>query len=275
MSTTPRRYYARISSIDVPYGKYNSYGTVIYLPPDSSVDIDFGIERWPQPDNIKKQRCPRVLLVSTWMDNKFGFIGGAGEAGETPEQTMNREFHEEMGTTLHFSDEHDHVFSCVDGNRATHVYAKVTRDLDFFNSLIHNFYKEDRKAYLDEVLSLVALPIWIEGPPTENSTVDIKDEVWGLPRFLMSNSGIGCFTSGRFERAQDTVREQFLLLLLATNVLSPSMLTRVAKLSSASVFAQSVMKVKDFEELCSVDGVKEVVDRHMPSFRCECSSSMK
>ena len=257
-----RRYYAHINSIDVPCRKYSAYGTIIYLPPDTSRKPDFGDEQWPQPDNIKKQSCPRVLLVSTWMDNKFGFIGGNGEAGETPEETMSREFYEEIDSTLEFTEHEDHIFSYVDGDRASHIYAKVTRDLAFFNSFLCNFYKEDRKAYLDEVLSVVALPIWIEGPSTDDCTQEIKDNVWGLPRFLMSNGAVGCFSSGRFQNVQDIAREQFLLLLVATGVLSPNMLTRIARLTHASVFAQSPMKVKDYNELCDINGVKEVIERH-------------
>jgi ADP-dependent phosphofructokinase/glucokinase len=60
-----------------------SYGTVIYIPPsathkdDPSVSstetnsIDFGTSC----ASDKKSRCPRVLLVSTWSDAKFGFVG--------------------------------------------------------------------------------------------------------------------------------------------------------------------------------------------------------
>lgn len=265
-----QRYYAHINSIDVPCRKYVSYGTIIYLPSDTLRNPDFGEEQWPQPDNIKKQRCPRVLLVSTWMDNKFGFIGGSGEAGETPEQTMNREFQEEMGTVVRFTDEEDHVFSHVDGNRAIHVYAKVTSDLELFNSLLRNFYREDRQAYLDEVLSVVALPIWIEGPSTDDDTQEIKNNVWGLPRFLMSNGAVGCFSSGRYESVQDTVREQFLMLLLTKGVLSPGMLNRIARLTRASAFSQSPIKVKDYDEFCDINGVREVFERHSVHQKGSC-----
>ena len=253
---TEKRYYATIDSIDVFCRKHNSYGTIIFLPPEAV--IDFGEETWPQPDNIKKSKCPRVLMVSTWMDNKFGLVGGAKEADESPVQTMNREFYEEMGTCVEFKND-DHIFSSVNGNRATHVYAKVTRDLEFFNSLMCNFYRDDRNAYLDEVLSVVALPIWIEGPSVESIA---DDNVWGLPRFLMSNGAVGCFSSGRFKDVQDTTREEFLLLLLATGVITPDAMSRIARLTQAKVFTHSPIKVKDFNELCQMNGVIDVIRRH-------------
>ena len=43
--------------------KFSSFGTIIYLP--ETCEVDFGREVWPQPPNVKKSKCPRVLLVST------------------------------------------------------------------------------------------------------------------------------------------------------------------------------------------------------------------
>ena len=56
--------------------RHMSYGTVIYTPPFSGrgeevARIDFGSEI-----ATKKQLfCPRILLISTWTDGKFGFAG--------------------------------------------------------------------------------------------------------------------------------------------------------------------------------------------------------
>ena len=56
--------------------RHMSYGTVIYTPPFSGrgeevARIDFGSEI-----ATKKQLfCPRILLISTWTDGKFGFTG--------------------------------------------------------------------------------------------------------------------------------------------------------------------------------------------------------
>lgn len=60
-----------------------SYGTVVYIPAsDMDKDalstsamqtnsMDFG----SGPASDKKRLCPRVLLISTWSDAKFGFVG--------------------------------------------------------------------------------------------------------------------------------------------------------------------------------------------------------
>lgn len=57
--------------------RYLSYGTVIFVPEakqdalagDSSIDYGTAVA------TNKKNRCPRVLLMSTWADAKFGFVG--------------------------------------------------------------------------------------------------------------------------------------------------------------------------------------------------------
>ena len=65
-----------VSRSGAPKLRYTSYGTVIYVPPPNAeaeeiVKIDFGQE---EADG-KKHVCPRVLLISTWADGKFGFAG--------------------------------------------------------------------------------------------------------------------------------------------------------------------------------------------------------
>jgi hypothetical protein len=54
-----------------------SYGTVVYIPATAANEdvptnsMDFG----PNCSSDKKRLCPRVLLISTWSDAKFGFVG--------------------------------------------------------------------------------------------------------------------------------------------------------------------------------------------------------
>ena len=57
--------------------KYSSYGTVIFVPEleDDTRTGDFSIDYGTAEATDKKSRCPRVLLITTWADAKFGFVG--------------------------------------------------------------------------------------------------------------------------------------------------------------------------------------------------------
>lgn len=51
--------------------KIVSYGTLILMPTDyATMVVDFGSAAWP-PQHDKAKVCPRVLLVSTWTDNRW------------------------------------------------------------------------------------------------------------------------------------------------------------------------------------------------------------
>lgn len=52
--------------------KKSVYGLILYIP--SNFIIDFGIAQWP-PKHLKKEVCPLALLVSSWSDARFGFVG--------------------------------------------------------------------------------------------------------------------------------------------------------------------------------------------------------
>lgn len=251
-----RRYYGSIESIDDPIiARFTCYGTIIYVPADPL--IDFGPSYYPQREHIKKTFCPRVLLISTWTDGKWGFIGGAGNAGETPLACMNREFEEEVGMSAEFCDE-DYSFSQRVGtaNRATHVYTKITHDLSFFTSCLTSFHgASGRTAYVDEVISITGLPLWIEGPEVLQPGLEvwyaqynrpymhIPCRTWrlnyshflhvffdrGLPRFLVGNGAMGMFSSGPWKDQMDNVREQFLLTLLASGVVSKELMQRAVR----------------------------------------------
>ena len=60
------------TAFDPQITKFLCYGTVIYHPQDYVVD--FGPPQFPTKFN-KKDKCPRILLISTWIDGKWGFIG--------------------------------------------------------------------------------------------------------------------------------------------------------------------------------------------------------
>ncbi|KAJ1386226.1 hypothetical protein B484DRAFT_425961 [Ochromonadaceae sp. CCMP2298] len=82
--------------------KQCSYASLVYMPPTPLVD--FGKEVWPSPHK-KKDVCPRLLLISNWTDNRFSLIGGNHEAGEDSLAALSREFLEEMGTEVAFTQE--------------------------------------------------------------------------------------------------------------------------------------------------------------------------
>jgi hypothetical protein len=57
--------------------RYLSYGTVIFVPEakQNTLPGDCSIDYGTAVATNKKNRCPRVLLMSTWADAKFGFVG--------------------------------------------------------------------------------------------------------------------------------------------------------------------------------------------------------
>jgi 8-oxo-dGTP pyrophosphatase MutT (NUDIX family) len=183
-------YAGAIAARDEAKLKAVCYSTVIYMPPTPA--IDFGLPTWP-PTLFKKELSPRVLLVSTWTDARWGLIGGNCKKDETPVQTINREFREETGTEFNFSEE-DFCF-CDIGDRAVFVFCHITKDLNFFNSILSGFYTIERRAYPDEVLAICGYPLWIEGPGAV-SEVCWEKQVHGLPRHLVTNGGFMTPTLG-------------------------------------------------------------------------------
>lgn len=57
--------------------RFLSYGTVIFIPEvkDDKYVGDSNIDYGTAEATEKKRRCPRVLLMTTWADAKFGFVG--------------------------------------------------------------------------------------------------------------------------------------------------------------------------------------------------------
>lgn len=202
--------------------KHSSYGTVVFLP--QPFTVDFGVAPWP-PVHLKKDVSPRVLLISTWTDNKFGFVGGNQKKGENSCETINREFAEETGSAVIF-DESDFCFS-FKSERMTYVFAKVTSDEDYFNSLLINFHSVPRPAYVNEVISIAGYPIWQEGPKTLEE-VSWKKNIWGLARHLCSQGG--CFTPTLGNT--NIPREHFILLLLKLAIVPMEEMKHIFDLAS-------------------------------------------
>ena len=182
---------------------------------------DFGQSAWP-PAYLKKNVCPRVVLVSTWTNSRFALPGGKGKGRESALDALNREFGEETGCSVNF-DETTYAFSLVDDKKANHYFVKAVRDESEFNGVLKSFTdSSDRKAFVDEIFGSIAFPIWVEGPENAKSgTLWGDTQVWGLPRFL---------NSGSF-REQD--RDPFLILLAKAKVLDMVHVKRVFDLTNA------------------------------------------
>jgi hypothetical protein len=228
------------------------YGTVVYSPPEPTVD--FGASQYPTPF-VKKDVCPRVLLVSTWTDNRWGFIGGGCEGQETSLEAMNREFREETGCEeVNFVDD-DFCFGHFkpDGTLTT-IFAKRINGLDLFQSILVSFHsKHNRKAYVDEVMAIAGMPIWVEG--SSDGVVDMgKNGCWGLPRMLANHGG--CMSQGTFLKvASGLPREQLLLVLLKLQVISLDILDRIAALSQGFPMGLPIPRSTDLLSLPGVDQV--------------------
>ena len=167
------------------------YSTLLYTP--ESPAVDFGLPTWP-PTLFKKDLSARILLVSTWTDGRWGFIGGGCKKGETPVAAVNREFTEETGTAVDF-EEKDFCFCDIGEKTAVFVFCRVVLDLPYFNSVLSAFYTVERKAYPDEVLAMSGYPLWLEGPQSL-SEVSWEKQIHGLPRHLVSNGGLMTPTLG-------------------------------------------------------------------------------
>ena len=173
--------------------KATCYCTVVYSP--AAPVVDFGLPTCP-PTMFKNDLSPRMLLVSTWTDGRWGFVGGRAKKGESPLQAVNREFVEETGTALEFIAS-DFCFATRDEKAVVFVFCRVTSDLPFFNSMLAAFYVTDRRAYPDEVLAITGYPIWLEGPPSVSEACWEK-QIHGLPRHLVSNGGLMTPTFGEY-----------------------------------------------------------------------------
>jgi 8-oxo-dGTP pyrophosphatase MutT (NUDIX family) len=181
--------------------------------------IDFGISSWP-PKYEKKEVCPRILLVSTWTDGKLGLPGGGVKKGEDALSALNREFEEEIGTSVMFQDEH-FLFTYIEPKRLTYVYLKVITVRSEFETILTNFHS-NRKAYVDEIIAAVGYPLWVEGP-TDAADYSWNNNIWGLPRHMCLNGG--CFTPTIANN--NLPREQLLLMLLLSNIIDYSLMYRI------------------------------------------------
>jgi 8-oxo-dGTP pyrophosphatase MutT (NUDIX family) len=236
-----------------------AYGTVVYVPSQSKVAVDFGSAVWP-PVYQKKDSSPRVLLVSTWTTGKLALPGGGAKKNESVLETVNREFLEETGCKSLTFEESDYIVSKIETKivpkglrdlKLIHFYLKTVDDEVEFNQILTDFHADPkRKGFVDEIFAPVAVPIWIEGPENPND-ICWNNNCWGLPRLL---------TSGTFREREDLVA-----LLQCSGVVSLSVMERVFKL--ANVIELQYRNATLAKQLCSVvNWALGETDTSLPTF---------
>jgi 8-oxo-dGTP pyrophosphatase MutT (NUDIX family) len=241
--------------------KHFVYGTVIFQPEHAV--IDFGPSAWPAKYS-KKVSCPLVLLVQGWTDAMFGLVGGKVEKKESVVDAMNREFLEETGSAINFDFEHDYKFSTYnpadDGSiaRLTHLFVKIIHDRHVFQDILVNFHvNSGREAYLDEVFTLVGLPLFIEGPE-DILAVNWQNNIWGLPRYLTSHHG-GFLTPTL--QSSYVVREHFVVMLLCSKLISIDLMRRVFYLCLGIQESPHLLPTFD-DFIANSPGLAEVLAKH-------------
>lgn len=167
---------------------------------------------------------------------------------------LNREYHEEIGLKLQFESD-DYIFSCLHNNCISHFYVRVESNRDIFQSLLIHFHSNYcRDAYIEEVFSIMSIPLWIEGPE-DISTVSWRNNVWGLPRYLTQAGG---FLSPTLQN-NFIVRDHFLLILLALDVINQDLMRRIFVLSDC-LKEKSFVKLPSFDEYLNIPGVMDVME---------------
>lgn len=248
------KYYSSINqcNLENPPGncRHLAYGTVVYLP--SSPLIDFGPSTWP-PVHIKKLVCPRVLMCQAWVDGRLTFVGGKSEKNESPVACLNREFHEETGSKVIFSED-ERIFSRFGDGQTSHFFLKIFSIHEEFIELLINFHRQHlREAYVDEVFGLVGLPIWVEGPDNPLAASGNKD-IWGLPRFLTPNGGgLMSLTLGNDFK----VREQLLIILLKLKLVDENLMRKVFTLANS--LTSNPVPLPTYEDFMNIPGLADVL----------------
>ena len=196
---------------------FNAYGTLIFKPPPPLFQFDFGPPQWPCPID-KSAVCARVLLIQSWVDGCFGFVGGGSQPGEesSPTLTMAREFEEEVGTRVEFTDD-DFVFAVDRGGRMTFTFAKVTSDKSLFESVVSSFHATTigRAAFINEIFTVTSLPLWVESDSSKQNA-----PIWGLPRILLGGMLTPTLSNSR------AVRDDLVAILIIKGVIEKDEMKR-------------------------------------------------
>lgn len=224
---------------------------------------DFGQSAYPAPYE-KKLVSPRILLVSTWTDGKYGLPGGRAKKGEDVFQAMNREFLEEIGTDVNFT-ENDFCYSVETSDKIVYNFAKITDDQDFFQSLLINFHRQERPAYVDEIIGVVGFPIWIEGP-LDGAQYSWNNNIWGFPRHL-------CYQGGTFSptlQSSYAPRESIILILLMKEVIPSSLMKRVFELTSILCHhhPESCIPLESFDSFLAKVGIVHLSEEGENASQC-------
>jgi len=189
-------------------------------------------------------------MCQGWVDGRLGFVGGKCRRDETAVDSLNREFLEESGTAIIFTNA-DFIFARHDGDKISHFFVKLLENQEDFIEILVNFHRQwERKAYVEEIFGLVGVPIWIEAPDVVNA-----GDVWGLPRFLSSHDG-GAMTPTL--ACNYCVREQLLMLLMKLKLIDNSLMRRII-LHANSLDKLHAAQLPSFEEFMSITGVSDIL----------------
>lgn len=219
-----------------------------------------------------------MLLVANWTDGRFFLVGGGVDKNESQLEAMNREFEEEMGCPGNFTEE-DYRFSLKETEQQVmHIYGKTTSSLDFFNSVLQAFHQNcDRKAYMEEVVAVGSIPLWIEGPASKADFKPWGNGIFGLPAMLGTG---GTFkVNGKNNRS----REILIILLHSLSVIDTALVIRtlhLAELFTSEETAESegpnahiCTKLSTYDELIAIPGVADVMG--LRSAKCSAEEIAK
>lgn len=222
--------YDEAREIETP-GRTTVYGTVVYQP--HGFQVDRGPQSWPRAKLASTSA--RMLLISTWTDCRWGFIGGGmkPDRDASPLDTLHREIQEELGQGIQFTDD-EYCFSYypVPNGNLCHLFCKVISDSNEFQNLLQAFEQQHkRETYVNEVMAITGMPLYYHHQAEKHeergaiaSTIEVAN-VHGLPRYLSSLSPTWNFSY--------IVQEHFMCLLLHIRIVTVPMLENIVLQANA------------------------------------------